>query len=473
MNIDNQAACISNSQRLDDGSAVVSRLNFRLALVVLALASFSEFAGAQVLPNDAKPTCTFESGEFAGWFATGVVTVNGVVNPADSLTFRPSLHVPPNDPDCNFYKWSEQMFLWVTSPADHGERVFHSPEFYGISAAAPDGTRTLQPLTQNIDLFVLTSKPVEQGGEVGSRAVLMAGNNSLVYYGSQVNDVYAYFLTGTKNGGITPKPTRFPIEQPELDKITAFAASHGTRFRDSNALVVEVKSAWVETAGLDASKYITMTATIPTYTSDPSNSRWTPNGSKQAQLALVGLHVAGSMNGHPEMVWASFEHIDNTPMASYSYNNTSNQTIQVDPNQAGTWLFSAHNCTVPFNNERMHARNVPYIDAFPGKTIGPIDTCRENAWGSSPNDSRLAEKNTQIIAINNSIIGMLPSGDVRKNYLLIGTTWNLGVGTSRLANTTLETFVQDKNCFSCHNGDLAGGNLSHMFGPLMPLFPSP
>ena len=58
--------------------------------------------------------------------------------------------------------------------------------------------------------------------------------------------------------------------------------------------------------------------------------------------------------------------------------------------------------------------------------------------------------------------------DVRRNYLLIGTIWGNGLGSNRLANTTLETFERGKNCFDCHRAHLPDGKLSHMFGRQSP-----
>src|SRR5205085_867692 len=144
---------------------------------------------------------------------------------------------------------------------------------------------------------------VEQG-QAGGGDVLQTQTGSLVYYATMVNDVYAYFLTGAKNGGITPKPTQFPTKQADLNKIVTFASMHGKTFPDPNALAVEVKTSWVEAAGLpNPSSYITMNASIPTY--DKSNpNEWVPNGKKTVQLALVAMHVVGSTAGHPELIWA-------------------------------------------------------------------------------------------------------------------------------------------------------------------------
>jgi hypothetical protein len=82
----------------------------------------------------------------------------------------------------------------------------------------------------------------------------------------------------------------------------------------------------------------------------------------------------------------------------------------------------------------------------------------------------------------------LLSGDMRKNYFMLGATWTINgqppstgtqVGTNLLANSTMETYVQGgTNCFSCHddlgatNGMLGLGpdsGLSHIYFPIQPL----
>src|SRR5215813_2498793 len=99
----------------------------RLLLPAFALVVASSTAFAQTLPKDAKPTCVASSTLFNSWFVTGTPTVNGVVNPANSITFQPANN-------CNFYLWSHQMLLWLLSPApsNYGGagRVFDSNVFY-------------------------------------------------------------------------------------------------------------------------------------------------------------------------------------------------------------------------------------------------------------------------------------------------------------------------------------------------------
>jgi hypothetical protein len=565
------------------------------AVVVLA----TTFANAQTVPNDAKATCTVTAPVFASWFHSGAVTLNGVVDPANSVTF-------PDVPNCSFYQWSKQMFLWATSPAPvtyggGGGRIFDSPAFFDVSPPdgmghrtfirhaagvnriftvrvaqvgphglpiifdkqrrmieverpqiAPTGKQLIRDRTGNLTeidrvalgankklvltdragktiqpLFATAARPlttaiasnlatrvitaqkffingnpifvdpfgnvidVEQGQADGG--VLETQNGSLIYYATIVNDVYAYFLTGTKNGGITPAPTQFPTTQADLNKITAFATAHGKTFPDPNALAIEIKSSWVEAAGLpNLNTYITMTATVPTY--DKTNpNQWVPNGQKTVQLALVGMHVVGSTKGHPEMIWSTFEHFNNAPNGAYSYINTLNQTKSVAQNTAGTWLFTANNSAGPFNvmhmQEPFGTNNIVPIAPH---TISASDTIRWKAFGGasnvSPNplDPTTAASNTEIISIHNSVDGMLINGDVRKNYVMTGATWTIfgasptstnQVGTSLLANTTMETYQQghdttktgdSSNCFTCHPTNTTG--VSHVFAGLKALF---
>jgi hypothetical protein len=176
---------------------------------------------------------------------------------------------------------------------------------------------------------------VEQG-EAISNGVLEAqtsAGGSLIYYATVVNDVYAYYATAVADGKIslvsdgicTPAAGSvcFPTTGPQLNQIASFATGHAT-FPDANALAIEVKSAWVAAAGLaDLGSYITMNATIPTYNPSvppPAGTKTlTAAGQQTVQLALVGMHVVGSAAGHPEMIWATFEHVNNAPAGTYSY----------------------------------------------------------------------------------------------------------------------------------------------------------
>jgi hypothetical protein len=326
-----------------------------------------------------------------------------------------------------------------------------------------------------------------ESGQANGMAVLQAQNGSLVYYTILVNDVFAYFLTGAKNGGIVPQPTEFPTTGDHLAAVVDFAAKSGRTLIDPQALAVEVKMSWVEAEGLtNPNDYITTEASIPVY--DMSNpEQWVKTGDRRALLAMVGMHVVGSTAGHPEMIWATFEHQSNMPNGEYRYIDANDNIKTVARDTSGDWLFSTNGAAGPFNQEHM-SWSEGNIDANTGGgfTISPSDTIRWKAWGSA---STKASSNTEIISINNTVRSLLAGGDVRRNYILTGATWTAGggkptegnqVGTNKLANGTMETYQQGSdasamtgsNCFTCHtsNPTLDFTSVSSIYNPLKPLF---
>lgn len=554
------------------------------------------------LPQNVLQSCTVSSTEFNSWFANGTASENGLVSPANSVTF------PSND-NCDFYKWSQQMFLWITSPTTSGQytsgnTVLESPVFYTISPAengkrvfikheantpirvskhvnqtgpnrlpiivdkngkrfevehAEAGQKHMlknaagklvelhtvemdaagKPLFKDATGKIITqAKPVLKSSintsqvvkeiKVGTNSLfldangnvvetesaqatqdgLIATNGSLVYYISMANDVYAYFCSGVYNNALNG--AQFPTDSIQRDSILAYAQKMGWPAPpDPNALAIELKTSWVETKGLsNLGSYITMDAIIPVYDTTNPN-KWIPKGERKAQLALIGMHIVGSVAGHPEMVWATFEHRNNTPNASYSYLDSSGNVQTQPADTGGGWLLCTNAAGTPINVSHISAGTTALGDTLAGKNnfmISQSNTLRTKPWGvtegSVPNQENpsAAASNSQIIAINNAIYNMLPGNDIRKNYFLIGATWTFGgaapngsaytstdttpgvaIGTSQLANSTMETYFQFGptytsygSCFGCHNSksSLAPAALSHVFSDLMPLAPN-
>ncbi len=557
---------------------------YLLSLVVLFLSARAlwplDEARAQAVPTDAKPTCIVEPTEFKTWFNSGTVSLDGTVKPADSVNFT-------DTPNCSFYQWSEQMFLWLSSPTGGAGRVFQSPAFFDVSpldgnnrrnfiphSTSPspslatirtpqDGPNDLpvvmsttgqlfevvtppsgpegKPLVQDsdgnvsevarvevdagnakptlfgtdgeeIDAFpdppaetlapaespeIAIARKLSDGanevlvdaagniiqteiGQARTGGVLISQKGSLVYYVTTVNDAFAYMVTGGANGGISPAPTQFPVTQAEMDRIVAFAAAHQKTIAAPEALALELKTSWVEASSVaDPSKFITMDATVPTFdTSDPA--KWKPNGQKTVELAMVGMHVVGSTKDHPEMIWATFEHVDNVPVGGYSYFDTAGNTKTVAQPTSGPWLFSADNPATAFNAQTAQFDSGNIIPADGSTGIAPSNTIRWKTWGKVSDTN----SNTEVVAINNSVLSQLADGDVRANYILVGATWTIGgaapngtnqVGTNMLANSTMETYLQGtsnsdmgSNCFPCHRTNQVG--VSHVYRALNPLF---
>ena len=108
---------------------------------LLAALGVAQTAAAQAVPTDAAGGCPISPATVASFFESGTVTLNGVVKPADS-----TVALAPN---CGFFQWTEQMFLWLTSPAPAtyggGSHVMFSPQFYTVSPEDSSGRRSFIP----------------------------------------------------------------------------------------------------------------------------------------------------------------------------------------------------------------------------------------------------------------------------------------------------------------------------------------
>ncbi|WP_428225097.1 hypothetical protein [Flavobacterium sp.] len=471
--------------------------NFPIKAMVLSLASLSFMSCRDTynkLPQDVKPICELTDAEFDSWFKSGTNTENGIVTPANSVDFV-------HDNNCDFYKWSERMFLWMTSK-EGNQTVFESPEFYTVSPKV-NGKRELIPHKQgqllrayaNVDK---TSRIVTEEGQA-TDDVLMDANGELVYYISMVNDVYAEFLNAVNQKKMSG--STFPTTKAERDSIFNFAKNNGVVLKNPNTLAIEIKTSWVDVSKVkNQEDFVTIDAMVPVY-NKVSDKLWIIKGERQTKLALVGMHIVGSTNGHPEMVWATFEHQKNTPNAAYSYLTKDDKVKNVPADTGNNWLFNTNLSDDP--NQSHMTFSGDSIKAKEGYKITPSNTVRTKPWGSAintppnPEDKSVAAANSEILAINNAVLSRLKGKDVRKNYLFIGATWTangtapngnsynpsidslkiagVAIGTSQLANSTMETYIQNGeeynyqgSCFLCHsNNGLKPDDLSHIYNGLL------
>lgn len=571
------------------------------ALAALFLGTFvAGSTTAQIVPTD--PLVNSTSGcplitqtAVANMFQSHTVTLNGVVTAADS-----TVALAPN---CGFFQWSEQMFLWMTSPAPAsyggGGRIMFSPKFYTVTPEDASGRRSfiqnnpklpLQMLLRKTELgphglpalmartgqivevqktttpvppivrlptgkmvtlsaakrapngalqlfdakgvqvqaaklalpmivrpkimmapnkfvpvvpahavqtsiiarkIILNKIPIfiDSAGNIidvepgqADGGVLLSQNNSLIYYITVVNDLYAFDRTMKGPALITPPTSiNFPTTAAQGAVVTAFAASKHHTILEPQALAVESKSSWIEASSVpNPGDYIQADAVVPVFnTSNPD--MWVPTGAtRTVRVVMVGIHVVGSTLGHGEMVWGSFEHLGNAPNASYTYASTSgSKTLGLLPGQAvtGSWTFTPTGSTGPFNGPSSGPTTSWNGTAIIGTPVSSTPVLRARPWGVDGSNSFL---NTQVISANAAVIKALKPGDVRANYFQLGTTWTAGgavpspsteVGSNQLANATIETFIQSSvpgsNCFLCHQSNNV--TVSHIYGELKPL----
>ena len=469
-------------------SSAFRRLATHLGAAGLSLGLAAAPAGAAdpaqiALPSDASSDCTITQSEFNSWFAAGAAASNAAVDAADSETFAADSDI------CDFYKWGAQMFLWLTSPlepsadpVDRKKIVLDGPAIVDVLPGVYDAStkQTLRTMELNgpnagpTRMALRTQKQDEIGelGQAGSSGVLLSQNNSLVYYGVHVNDVYAYFATGydpTAPSGYDAfrNMKDFPMDADAMAAIDAYMTSAypGVKLDAEDAMVMEFKTSWVDAATVDAEKFVLMDALVPSYaTVGGTNGMVTAPGPLETKtLALTGVHIVGTVKDHPEFVWATFEHIYNAPDNSFIYNTADGVgTYAYDP--AGAFTFRADDvalsdanteCMIQLSRSQAAALGVPAgsiaaVDLLgdpvyrgEGKPAGtpacdggmaPSDTVRDSPWGGlnllatrasfEPTPKNTALNNARLITLNRDIIGYLTTADdVRRHYVQIGGIW--------------------------------------------------
>jgi hypothetical protein len=334
---------------------------------------------------------------------------------------------------CAFHQFSWQTFIWLTDNMADGKLRFDT--LYADSAITPEGKPGNHVL----------------GGvnQAGSNGILVDQNGRAVYTTMMVNDIYRDFV----------------IQNKLYTKQGMLAADSKLNFPDG---AMSLKAAWkIVQPNENTNGLFTMMAPVQMLSVVNGNVTIAV-GAKQNNLkvALVGFHIAVYVNNHPEAIWATFEQVRNAP-------DYKNQQSPNDPVSADNFTFyhggtlakdcnannSGMNAILQLNTTTQVMQNVSQASLqFP---MGTIDSTPQ------ADDNRKA-----ITELNASVHELMPANSVWKNYAEIGAVWfikanaltpdwnpntddSLLIGSTRLSNSTIETFTQNvrgqNECFGCHN----------------------
>lgn len=352
-----------------------------------------------------------------------------------------------------FHQWSWNKFLWLTKPDAGGNPLFLN------QSKVKQVTSHMGTVTVPSGTLVVLQDTAQAGPE---SAVLQtnpdynSGTGAMVYYSIHMNPtMYAAGLSFANqlNSGTLPPSNKamFPVGSFEL------------------------KVAWVPLSAIPASKqneYYTTTAALST-----NNGVSFTN----TQVALIGMHVVGVVQNHPEFIWATFEHDDLSPDYDWTANSASSATDQL--------LFKKGTTTglngILYNSGTQlgQAPNQVY-DLFQYGIPRNSDGSFMNTSQQEPTDFQ------NVDGINQCVKSQLD--DVWANYFYNGSIWlntdgttpmeqaemidslagnignatpgSLARGSMNCANVTMETFTQTfetsmsginagtlANCFSCHS----------------------
>jgi hypothetical protein len=386
-------------------------------------------------------------GKTAGLFASAFLVIvssllpspaaaAGVACGAQASWFTGIPAVPTYEPQsaCQFQQWAWQAFLgllqtdgshpiplYLTWPLPKDSIATLYCESLCQSAAQQVRNRCVGPPTQEV--VNATTQPGFVPSGTSGELIDQAGQP--VYFTAHVSPAWVQFVT----------------RRQLYDNRVLEAASSHLAFR---AGAFEIKSSWRLTRGMTAQEkaqyYVVKGCVIPELAGAVSS---------EEDIALVGFHITGGAPGHPELLWATFEHVRNAPDCE-------------DTPASGTWAFydGRTNCNRGTDCNQPNPTSAP-----PGELGHPINVCRKFPYGgASPQVAR------QIAALNQDVHDRLPRNSIWRNYELVGTVWGVNStpkgaptfnlqepsGSPLLSNTTLETFKQNVSCFGCHSAQFPG-----------------
>jgi len=335
---------------------------------------------------------------------------------------------------CDFHRFAWQTFIWLTAQVSDGKVRFET--LYsddGIQPDAKPGNHVLGGVNQ-----------------AGSNAILVDQNGRAVYTTIMINDIYRDFVI-----------------QNKLNTAQGMLAADPSLNFPNGAM--SLKAAWkIVQADEDSSDKYTINAPVQMLTVTKDNLITADNAAatQNLKVALVGFHIAVYVNNHPEAIWATFEQRNNAPAFGKNQKPT-------DPVSDKNFTFYKANtlaseCNV--NNNGMN--DILKLDPKTQIMQKITQACLQFPFGTSDSSPSPQENIDDIIQLNASVHQLMPAQyAIWKNYDEVGAVWfntandlhpnwspsidaSMLTGSTRLSNSTIETFTQAERatseCFGCH-----------------------
>lgn len=361
--------------------------------------------------------------------------------------------------NCDFHQWSWQKFLWLTNEVNG--IPFFLTNMIQVNAAG----QKLDP--SNGIVLTDTAQASSTTDILKTPAV---PKSATVYYSIFMDNLL--YSTMLKYG---------PVAKNDPSKIKEMTFPVGS---------LELKTSWIDASILkDPSSYFVTQGVI--------------NGVK-TKVALLGMHVVGVVENHPEFVWATFEHENLAPAYDWS---KATPTTDAPVTSTVDYPFFNKNSTATVKN--ITSGNGIYTDVFSLYKYGvPVEKAMKGSFNvqlfmkTSQNGS---ENLNNIRTINQSVKSQLQG--IWNNYFYNGSIWintagyntpqqqaallnslnynlsnsepgKLTRGSVAAYNITMETYVQAGfsptsihqtsvddlvNCFSCHNTYYNTNNVSPLY----------
>ncbi|WP_237276430.1 hypothetical protein [Tenacibaculum ovolyticum] len=395
-----------------------------------------------------------------------------------------------------FHQWSWQKFLWLTKPVYQVEKL----------VVELDGKDVPLYIGETLPLFLNPQKMHQVNSSM--QPVKQKEGAALVL----IDTVQA----GSAHGVLKTNPTYGENKKSEtvfysiyVDPIMKNAAR---KFRDSilkgtlpkdnlSSFPVgslELKVSWVAKSAISKDKIKNYYTTVAAVSRDGKVF-------KNTEVALLGMHVVGVVENHPEFIWATFEHDDMAPNYNWKDNKATSSTNK---------LLFAEGTTTGINGIVWNKTTKEPVEKFRVFDLFEYGVPRDSVGGFMKTSQEEPINFKNITNINTCVKANLEKeAGPWKNYFYNGSIWidtdglntneqakllvklggDIGAatpesyarGSLNCANVTMETFTQTfkdsiqkidvtnlANCFSCHNpisysNDTSPIYLSHIFDAYM------
>lgn len=363
--------------------------------------------------------------------------------------------------DCLFNQWSWETFVWANAP------INGTPRF--LTWRVPDDLLANTARVPRTSLLRLDAhmKPVptapgannQDGAIVEADGSMLIGPNGYPVYASS-HMTSNYFDVVKRNMIATGAYESNPNQDDYFSPGDAIVKATWYRLADG------------ETAPAGA---YTTSAEVPVLQNSCTDTGCiaVPSGRYEvATVALVGMHVVGYVENHPEFLWATFEHKLNAPM--FADNN-----FVFDANASNPNHHTFYKAGTPFSQAALlvETNTTPATVSFDANT-GTFSPATQIVQMNRTGGDTQPNGPANIAAINAASqkeAASFPNNSPIQNYNLIGTVWfqpnryvttnpnwqklnqTNAVGAISLMNSTAETFLQSakgqqgNNCFECHS----------------------
>lgn len=438
------------------------------AVVLLCLSSFTTHAtGKSAAQYATQANCSAQ----AQWFKSPV-------KPPKEGKDSPFAWVDGQDQstNCNFHQWSWQKFLYLTQIDKKTKQlVMFGGDYIQVNNEMMPYLEPWNDLLNPAGLKLSAQLILEDTTQAGSShgKLFTKYGDQPAYYSIHINREFI------KSAAKTP-----------ITSSDQFAVGS-----------VELKVAWLEVEQLR-----------PLYSEQEIDEQFYTHQAlikadnktiRSSKVALIGMHVVGVVENHPEFIWATFEHQASTP----DYYGSTSAFKRVDTD------YDANKVVSDSDNFIFYRKNTTAGDAhlsYPSAE-STTNTFRLYQFGvpngapyvhlaTAAQQSQDAENFNNIQQLNHSVYKGLAAQDSHwQHYFYAGSVWlstqdyqfSNGIsgnivppnandklrGSLALANITLETYTQTygdpnqttnystNNCFACH-GISAGKStmaVSHIF----------